>query len=477
MTTNLDATYGTFLTTRLEMRLAGDWGDYQRGSATAGALATFIHEHMHFFQAIFTGYGHIQWSSHRQMNGFLVSEWKQSIPFMDGKSRMPLANCALTPELNASSRFLHETALEQIRIGKARFSMQFGSLTLKECGSLTMNHEWRANPLIEISGKQRVLQTKDILESHAHFVERTFLERVANLEQKTAWFRGDLPDKYTAAYDWFIQECGLTRKDEFPAICDLSMQILWKPVIPTTENEWRASNPAWRFFALTRTLANHTTLSLGPPDAWPKNYEKFCEDLLTICGYPQLNEVFEERLTAFSRLTNLMDIEKLMRTGIEFRQKHPWCAVNPVTDLKLWSDIIEKFKSPFVVVGEQMGNFGEPSVPGGEVIFELQYQALAAQILGDFSPVARQTGNIECAFGKYGIPNGCSFQASHGCEGRFNTREGVPHAMTIDSKGQLGGCSFGWLLQTIGIKSEDIELHHEAKFSPLSKTEISSSRA
>lgn len=467
MTTNLEATFGSFLTTRLEMRLTGDWRDYQADSVTAGSLATYIHEHMHFFQAIFTGYGHIQWSGHRQMTGFLLAEWRKFAPLMDGKSVMPLANCARTPKLEALSRWLYETSMEQIRIGQARFSMRFGSLTLRECGSLTMKHEWRANPIIEIEGNQRVLQTKDIMESHAHFVERTFLERANNIDHNVAWSRDKLPDQYTAAYDWFIQECGVSRRDEFPAICDLSMQMLWKPVVPTTESEWRASNPSWRFFALTQTLSNHPTLSLGPPQEWPKRYEMFCAELLRICGYPQLNEVFAERLAAFSRVSNLMEIEKLMKDGIEFRRLRPWCAVNPATDLDLLSEMLGRFKTPFVVIGEGMGSFGKPSVPGGEVVFELQYQALAAQVLGDFSPIARQTKTIECAFGKYNIPNGCGFQASHGCQGRFNPPEGVPHAMTVDSTGLLEGCSFGWLLSKFGIKSEDIEWNDEAKFSPV----------
>lgn len=464
---NLDATFGTFLSTRLDMRLAGSWEDYQRDSARTLPLATYVHEHMHFFQTIFTGYGHIQWSSHRQMTSFLVSEWKKLIPLMGGKARMPLASCGTTQELQRTSRWLYETSMEQMRLGKARFSMQFGSSTLEECGSVLLKHNWPANPVIEVNGNQRALQTKDLLEGHAHFVERTFLEKVADVSHEVAWSRDGLPDQYTAAYDWFIQECGISRHEEFPAICDLAMQTSWKPVIPTTEKEWRLSNPSWRFIILTRALAETPDLLLGAPKYWPENYSRFCEKILRICEFPQLNEVFEERLASLARKKELMSIEKLIKEGIEFRQTKPWCAVNPPTDLELMYTMFERFKAPFVVIGNQMGTFGQTTVSGGEVVFELQYQALAAPIFGDISPSARQTGTIECAFAKYRIPTGCSFQASHGCQGQFTPSEGVPHPMTVQADGELGGCSFDWLLSKVGIQAQDIELYPAAKFEPL----------
>lgn len=464
----LDATFGSFMSTRLDMRLAGTWADFDRDSAKTGPLATYVHEHMHFFQTIFTGYGHVQWSSHRQMTGFLVSQWHRLVPKMEGKVRLPLAGCAVSPQLEATARWLYETSMEQIRLGQARFFMRYGTLTLKEWGSVVLAKDWIANPVIEIAGKQRAFQTKDILEGHAHFVERTFLEFVAKVDHDIAWSRDGLPDQYTAAYDWFIQECGEERREDFPAVCDLAMQIMWNPVIPTNEKEWRSSNPSWRFLELARALAANPGLSLGPAERWPETYMGFCAQLLNICKFPQLTEVFEARLSELERPRELTGIQKLMKEAVEFRQSKPWSAINPARDVELLYELFDKFKAPFVVVGEAMGTFGRPA-HAGEVVFELQYQAFAAQILGDFSPEARETRTIECAFGKYRISRGCEFQSSHGCPGRFSPPDGVPHPKTQTAEGTLGGCSFGWLLSTMGVESKDIVIDFDAKFSPLKR--------
>lgn len=464
----LDATFGSFMSSRLDMRLAGTWMDFDRDTAKAGALATYVHEHMHFFQTIFTGYGQVQWSSHRQMTGFLVSNWHKLVPQMEGDIKLPLAVCAASPQLGATARWLYETSMEQIRLGQARFSMRYATLTLKELGSVILAHDWVANPVVEIDGKQRAFQTKDILEGHAHFVERTFLEHVAEIDHETAWSREGLPEQYTAAYDWFVQECGVARRDEFPAVCDLALQIMWKPVIPTNEKEWRSSNPSWRFLTLARALAANPGLSLGPAERWHETYGGFCSQLLEICQFHQLTEVFESRLAELARPRELTGIQKLMKEAIEFRLSKPWIAINPAADVELLHMLFDKFKAPFVVVGDAMGTFGQPA-HGGEVVFELQFQALAAQILGDFSVEARQTQTLECAFGKYRIARGCEFQSSHGCPGRFPPQNGVPHPKTKSSEDILGGCSFDWLLSTMGIESENITIDFDAKFLPLER--------
>lgn len=462
----LDATFGTFLSTRLDMRLAGTWRDFDQQSVKAGKLATYVHEHVHFHQTIFTGYGHIQWDGHRQLTGYIVSEWKKLVASRFGKLRLPLAHLARIKELEGDSRSIFEMSLEQIRLAKARFYMEYGTATPNDLGSILIKKDWPSNPVIEIDGKQRALQTKDILEGHAHFVERTFLERSAEVEHDIAWNRDGLPDQYTAAYDWFIQECGEVRRDEFPVLCDLALQTSWRPVVPTTEQQWRDSNPAWRFFTLVRALAVEKYLTLGLPERWPIYYVGFASKLLGICKLPQLAEIWNERLDAFERQKGLMGIQHLMKEAIEYRQRMPWCAANPATDPPLLEEMMKKFKAPFVVVGGQMGSFGEPSIPGSEIIFELQYQALAAQILGDVSSAARESGSLECAFGKYSIPQGCPYQATHGCIGRFKPEDGAPHPATIVDNDQIIGCSFEALMVTAGIKCEDLDIDWAAKFEP-----------
>src|SRR5258707_835938 len=65
---NLEAVLGSFTRTRLHMKLEGPEEKYRPGAGTPSpdAEATLFHETMHFFQTIFTGYGHIVWFTHRQ---------------------------------------------------------------------------------------------------------------------------------------------------------------------------------------------------------------------------------------------------------------------------------------------------------------------------------------------------------------------------------------------------------------------------
>lgn len=465
---HLDTTFGTFLTTRLEMRLAGELSDYDPNSMSMRSLATYLHEHIHFFQAIFTGYGHIQWDSHRQMTGYLIKEWKKINSLTEGKVKIPLAHCNTLQKQSFLSQHVYETSKEQIKIGQAKFYMHNGSLTLREFGLRLLNHDWRANPVVDICGKHVVLQTKDILEGHAHFIERSFVEHICEVKAEIAWEREGLPSQYTNAYDWFIQECGKSYHDYFPIICDLALQISWKPLIPQNENEWQSTNPSWRFVKLTRTLASsHNISTLGERAKWHKNYKIFCSEILDLCDYKSLDEIFEERIQAFSRKSELMEIEKLMKKGIQLKMSKPWIGVNPVGNKNELYSLMADFKAPYIVFEDGIGSSGVPSVSGGELMFELQFQALASQVFGDFSPQASSNCSLECAFGKNKIRNGCGFQSSHGCTGLINPKEGIPFPISTSNGDTLEGCSFGWLLNVMGLKIENMEIDPNARFPSL----------
>jgi hypothetical protein len=88
----LNAILGTFFTPRMEMRLFDKAEKFTAEAATDENVLTYFHEHVHYFQTLFTGYGHIQWSSYRQVSGFTHRKWKEMWSVMGG-TRIPLANC------------------------------------------------------------------------------------------------------------------------------------------------------------------------------------------------------------------------------------------------------------------------------------------------------------------------------------------------------------------------------------------------
>jgi hypothetical protein len=105
-----------------------------------------------------------------------------------------------------------------------------------------------------------------------------------------------------------------------------------------------------------------------------------------------------------------------------------------------------------------------------EIVMELQFQALASQILGEFSNQAKLDGVIECAFKKYDVPNGCEFQRTHGCTGRYRPADGSPFPPR-EVSGILTGCTFEALLISSGNPSSNIDLDVQAKLPSLSELE------
>ncbi|MOA21356.1 hypothetical protein D3C78_1418450 [compost metagenome] len=99
-----------------------------------------------------------------------------------------------------------------------------------------------------------------------------------------------------------------------------------------------------------------------------------------------------------------------------------------------------------------------------ELIAELHYQAFSDQLIGNPSSSARDTNSIECGYSKFGIHNGCPYQVSGECIGRFDPREGLPISMSLDAAGNIDGCTFGALFHASEIRVEDLAVDYGARF-------------
>ncbi|TVR84950.1 MAG: hypothetical protein EA409_00155 [Saprospirales bacterium] len=427
--------------------------------------ATAMHEYMHFFQTIFTGYGHIAWDSHRQITSFLYNEWSQASAIPNQKRRLPLAHYAkLGLEQLMHAVWIERSVLEMINLCRARFWLPSPNVTLQELGLKLRPYPWLANPTITVNGTSHVLQGKEITEGHAHFVEATYLEQIHDIDRSKIWDKSILPKQYWIAFEWFLEECGEEKYSEFPFICDLAMQISWDPVVPTTEEQWRASNPAWRFVKLVQALKEEKSLNIGLPEEWPKKYDFFASTLLGKCDFHSLEQIFSERLASFKRKKELLNLEALMEKAIRFRQANPWCGGNPMADLNLWKQMTQTFRVPIIEIGGKLGSFGTPDTQiNTEAVMELQFQAFAVQILGEFSRSAVREKAIECAFSRFDIPQGCEFQRTHFCSGRYSPSDGAPFPVERAENDTLKGCSFEMLLNTAGLRSTDLDVDHAAK--------------
>lgn len=458
----LQQVFGSFMASRLDMRLFGDPNTFHPDTATLGALGTYVHEHMHYFQTIFTGYGHIQWSGHRQSSGFLVRKWKDLSSKGFGY-RVPLAAYADDPLAAGVAEWLQLTSQEQALLSAARFYMPVPNWSFKELGLRLIKDDWSINPEVGVGDKRVCLQGKDVLEGQAHFVERTYVEKFID-PPEIAWVRTGLPDQYTLALDYFIERCGAARRHEFPVVCDLSLQTSWDPVVPKTEDEWRKSSPSWRFVQISDLLAANPEMSFGLPSEWPDNYALVTRKIFEILGYLQLDEVIQERLRAFDRVPQLMQVEHVLKSALKFRAERPWVVANPAVHMPWLEELLAKFRAPLVVIEGGIGNFGHTQVSGSELLFEMHYQALAAQLLGSVASDDAGNGVLQCGFGQFKIPRGCPYQASHGCTGRLLPAHGAPVPTRIEANQEVNGCTFAVFLDLASRDLRSIQVQPSARF-------------
>lgn len=436
----LDAVHGTFVPSRLLLRLPEIVQTYgfDGGTADAEAQATLVHEQFHFFQTIFTGYGQIAWLTHRQITAFVLGEWEE-LTSTHSTKRLPLAHLASRDARTRRAVQGIERLLDELfAINNGRFRCEGENTRVRDLGCKGLDYPWHVTPRIEVAGRPYLLQGKDILESHAQFTESSYLAKAHGVPFESGFDHRNVSMTYTAPWDWFNDTCS-GHSNDFPFVCDLALQISWNKLeAPKSEAEWRASHPAWRFVALTRALARLQCWAGDPVDAatW---YDGYATTLLESCNYKPIRGVLEERRAVFAG-KKLSALDSLMCAAIEFRLRKVWCAANPFVDVRLWNEMSSAFRMPVIQAAGELGSTHVDEEVIRDVFYELQYQALALQVAGDLSPQQRIDRHLECAFAKFRIEKGCEFQRNGSCSGRFLPSSGLPHPAKA-------GCSFGVLLE------------------------------
>ncbi|HHA2592285.1 TPA: hypothetical protein ACOEA0_003136, partial [Stenotrophomonas maltophilia] len=301
-------------------------------------------------------------------------------------------------------------------MSQARFVTIPGARTIDALKLTLCTQSWKINPDITTARGLRELCTKDILEGHAFFLERSFGDQILGMPQDVVWHRAGVSDAYTTAYDWFVEPCGKSARELFPIPCDLSLQVSWEPVVPTTEDEWRASNPSWRFYLLTDALAAATKIIIDMEGRWQECYAAFCDQLLEMCKFKRLNQILSERLQALASLEchpGISPVQRIMKEALELRIGQPWISVYPTSNQLELMKLFEEFRIPAVLVEgcyQTQSSLNSDMIT--ELIAELHFQAFNEQLLGNPSASARDMNSIECGFSRFGVLNGCPFQVS-----------------------------------------------------------------
>lgn len=461
----LHGAYGSFVPSRLHLRLDEDIEKYREpGAGDPARAATLAHEHMHYFQTIFTAYGQFSWNLHRQATAYAVTEW-QRLGRSLRPAYIPLANLAKHRTNVGRKAFVaSKTVDDMTSLQLARWGNGKSAQRVCDLGLMLLTARWHVNPSRRIGGAPYEICGRDILESHAQYAEAIYLLNAEQVNLHTTFSRRFVTRTYWGPWEWFLEQCP-GHEGDFPYICDLALQTYNSTLMPSTEREWRASAPAWRFVALTDSLKRLrlTAGTVADSMAW---YAGYANTLLNDAELPSLSDTFAQRLknTYFNR-SSFTEFEKMMINALTLRKSLPWLGANPVENPIVWGMLTDTFPMPMIEADGRLGTAaGGNQALVNEVSQELHFQALALQIAGQVSEASYVDANLECGYARFGIRHGCPFQDSHGCTGRLMPSHGIPHAIVEKEDGSLDGCQFGILFRTLGIRLEDVSFEPAVKF-------------
>lgn len=456
---------GSFVPTRLHTYLTEDYDDYpnhENPSPNPEAERTIVHELFHYFQTLFTGFGQSAWLVHRVLTGFIVSEWIKATNTYKEKRPLPLSYLSSkSKEDRAKSFLIYKTAVETSYLFTACHSLSDPSLKLIDLPLLLNSHSWQINPIINLNGESIFLQGKDIIESHAHYLESVYSFVVNGIPFIESYDEKVLPAKYHLPFKWFITEIGVERSIEFPIICDLALQINFDIKIDSEDN-WQKFNPSWRFVRLTNALKSCKELKIinSLSDAI-NNYDEYCSKLLKKCNYDSLEEIIQKRQNYLRTSSEQSNIEKIMDKALEFRKKYLWCGANPFLDISVWIEMKNQF--PTLLIQTQDGlrvTLLENLKLINEFMIELQIQALASQVIGDFRKDENQAETFKCGFAYFNIQNGCHFQKDSCCSGILRPDEDAPFPIKINDEDEFSGCFFEAALMLLGTSISNLDIQY-----------------
>jgi hypothetical protein len=462
----LHSTMGNFVPSRLHLRLGGVVDDYTPPLELAPKPkyeAILVHEQCHYFQTSMTAYGHKVWQLYREQISFIITEWIRLTQSVPNQKRIPLGYLGkFNNNYLVEAVVLNWTCSEMSTLLSCR---NYVDPIVKYINQLSLNlikDPWQINPIITVNRNPYSLQGRDILESHALFLEGTYSSIVNKIPFHKTIDPAHLPKHYYYAFHWFLQEVGEKRVFEFPIICDLALQSIWNG-IPKTEEQWKDSHPAWRFVSLVNALKKSSFPPLKDPKDAIRRYLEYCNNILTDCNYVSLERVLDEVISWYEK-PELMQLEQRMKQALSFRKENLFSGANPFLDIKTWIKMKEVIFPPsFQIGGEARTPISGQFVESGntlviENILELHLQALAYQILGFQSPSCTNSHQLQCGYGYFNIEKNCEYLTSGRCSTCFNPRNGSPIPLEISSDDEIRDCSFEVALLSAKIKIRDIDV-------------------
>src|SRR6478609_2593752 len=446
------------------MVLAGPEHLYFSMEPDREAEHTYLHETFHWWQTAMTGYGHASWSIFRQITSFSVTQWIKATASNPNERVFSLKALTTPPTRENVELLVTRLACEtSIGIANARFRRAPGQETLDAVDPMKFRgRQWSLAPKVKLEGLDRYLDGIDVIEAQAHFVASQFSQVFRGAPAENFMPQG-LSEKYWFAFVWFCKTAGERFAHLFPMVCDLALMTIWNDM-PTTEDEWRATCPAWRFVTITNSL--QAAIGAPPnPKNMPEVYLDIADRLLSLCNYPSLDNVIAGSLAREAWRSPVMELEKRMLNAMKFRQTHPWCVAYPWIADNVFEAMHRQFPVPILQVeGILKANSYVPAINDKTVDFmaevggELMLQAWAMQLLEIPPATVAPPDTIQCGFRYFDIENVCPHQIADGCPGWFKPGDKSPYPADLSDEDTLLGCPFEKLLAGAGVNIQSLRL-------------------
>lgn len=409
-----------------------------------------FHENYHYWQTVFTPYGHMKWSCDRSVSAEVVKIWLAATNEPTDKKIIPAAG--MVNSNNIKQRAAAAEIFVQDLVRKVAYASErvVTDHTLEKMLPISMDE---LSPTIELNGTEYKLNGIDILESYAKFQEAALAFWVEKRPFDEVIDPSKLSPTYYSALWYFIDKVGSNRIIEFPVVCELALAVKHLGIIDK-EGAWKDQYPAWRFIRIVDVISKYKQGDYLKVGNLKRKFRTYVDMTLEKCGYAGWDECWDY-VKQYAEQTN-MNISNDMLRAIEFKRKYPWALSFPLLDPDVYC-LMKDFHPYYYVMADSSRYAVNSKLLGQEVVFENHFQALSHQICGHMSQRCMDCWKVQCGFSYYGI-KGCKYLLDGICDGHVDGESDLPKIVLNENHDIVEGCMFEAFLNVIGRSVKELEV-------------------
>ena len=405
-----------------------------------------FHERFHYLQYVFTPYGHLKWGANRTFSSDVLNIWLAND--LSVKKKIPVSEYLENKE--DSIKMLCNIMMQDF--AKRLSDVTDGiALTKDELKLVGIYDEHTLLPQIEVSGNKYLLNGLDIIESFAKYEEAILGVLVENKDINDTINPDFLHPRYYIALYYFIDQLGMSRLEEFPIACELSLCFSHLP----RANDYismKNYHPGWRFVKIVEFLKNNKIEYNIFED---ESFWQYTSSVLKGCQFEEWDELWKPA-EEYAKQCDLSMSQEMLR-AIDYKKSHPWCLSYPMANPQEF--IGEEFNRfyPLFTITDNEVFYNVAGVNQSEMFLENEIQSIASQIIGYKSKYNLYPNSIQCADSYYGIKS-CRHWIDGSCDGHLCAESEIPKLVMDGDNNILDGCMLEICLNIWGTSIREIEI-------------------